>query len=150
MVLDNLNNAARYYSMHPLFKKAFQFLHDNELDAMDVGKYELQGMDLFAIISEGTGVPQEEAKMESHRRYIDIQYIVSGTDHMGWEDIEKCSDPSEPYTEERDVMFYADKATSWFNVEAGYFTIFFPNDVHAPMASETEVRKVVLKIAVQV
>jgi biofilm protein TabA len=149
MILDSLQHASRYYAVHPLFKQAFEFLQTADLQNLPTGKTELAGEDLFAIISEDRGVAKEVAKMEAHQRYIDIQYIVAGADHMGWQDLTACGTSIDPYSAERDVYFFNVKPTSWFDVPAGFFTIFFPNDVHAPMATEEVVRKVVLKIAVK-
>ncbi|GHA61054.1 YhcH/YjgK/YiaL family protein [Pontibacter akesuensis] len=148
MVLDKLANASRYTSMHPLFEQAFRFLQESDLMALPIGQRAIVGRDLFAIISEGKGIPEQDAKLEVHRKYIDIQYVISGTDHMGWKDLAQCSPPNDPYTEERDAAFFPDKTSNWFDVPAGSFTIFYPDDAHAAMATEDTVRKVVLKIAV--
>ncbi len=146
MILDKLQNASRYHCLHPLFEKAFQFLQESELDRLPLGKMDIQGSDLFAIISEGTGIQEQDAKLEVHRKYIDIQFIVSGTDHMGWKDLDMCEAPNEPYNAERDAAFFPDKTQSWFDVPAGSFTIFYPDDAHAAMITMAAVRKIVLKV----
>lgn len=148
MILDKLQNASRYYSLHPLFEKAFGFLQQSDLTTLPIGQQAIEGRELFAIISEGTGVPENEARLEVHRKYIDIQYVISGTDHMGWKDLATCSEPNDPYNAERDAAFFPDKTSNWFDVPAGSFTIFYPDDAHAAMATVESVRKVVLKIAV--
>lgn len=147
MVLDRLQNASRYYSLHPLFEQAFQFLRETDLKSLSLGQQAIVGRDLFAIISEGTGISEKDAKLEVHRKYIDIQFVASGTDHMGWKSLAFCAEPSEPYTAEREAAFFPDKTSNWFDVPAGYFTIFFPDDAHAAMVTEETVRKIVLKIA---
>ena len=149
MVLDSIQNAQRYYTLHPLFEKAFRFLQEADLMTLSLGQQAIEGRDLFAIISEGTGTTEKEAKLEVHRKYIDIQYVISGIDHMGWKSLAFCEQPDGPYSEERDAAFFPDKTSNWFDVPAGYFTIFFPYDAHAAMITEETVRKVVLKIAVQ-
>jgi len=149
MVLDRLTNAARYQKMHPLFEQAFRFLQEAEVHTLSLGHHEIVGKELFAIVSEGKGVAKHEAKLEVHRRYIDIQYIVSGTDHMGYLDLSQLTEPTDAYGAERDAAFYAIETVSWFDVPAGSFTIFYPNDAHAPLATEDIIRKVVLKIAVE-
>jgi YhcH/YjgK/YiaL family protein len=148
MVLDTLQNAQRYHALHPLFEQAFRFLQQTDLMALPLGQQAIVGRDLFAIISEGTGVTEKEAKLEVHRQYIDIQYVISGIDHMGWKSLALCEAPSDPYNPERDAAFFPDKTSNWFDVPAGYFTIFYPDDAHAAMVTEETVRKVVLKIAV--
>ncbi|WP_266205347.1 YhcH/YjgK/YiaL family protein [Pontibacter kalidii] len=149
MVLDKLTNAARYYTLHPLFEQAFRYLEETDLKAAATGVHEIVGKQLLAIISDGPGVTEQAYKLEVHRRYIDIQYIISGTDRMGWKDMALCQEPNDPYQEERDAAFFPDKTDTWFDVPAGSFTIFYPDDAHAAMVTgERTVRKVVLKIAV--
>lgn len=148
MVLDKLSNATRYTCMHPLFAQAFAYLQETDLASIATGVHEIDGKNLFAIISEDKGIPKENAKLEVHRKYIDIQYVISGTDHMGWKDLAQCSQPNDPYNEARDAAFFPDKTQNWFDVPAGSFTIFYPDDAHAAMITDKVVRKVVLKIAV--
>ncbi|WP_276495687.1 YhcH/YjgK/YiaL family protein [Pontibacter litorisediminis] len=148
MILDKLTNATRYTCLHPLFEQAFRYLQETDLLNEPTGVHELNGKQLLAIVSEGKGITKQEAKLEVHRKYIDIQYIISGTDHMGWKDLALCSEPNDPYTEERDAAFFPDKTDNWFHVPTGSFTIFYPDDAHAAMVTEEVVRKVVLKIAV--
>ncbi|MEJ8800685.1 YhcH/YjgK/YiaL family protein [Pontibacter sp. H249] len=126
MVLDKLANAQRYYTLHPLFEKAFAYLRDTDLANEPTGVHEIEGKKLFAIVSEGAGVTEEDYKLEVHRKYIDIQYVISGTDHMGWKDLAQCEAPNDPYNDERDAAFFPDKTDSWFYVPAGSFTIFTP------------------------
>ncbi|WP_299757493.1 YhcH/YjgK/YiaL family protein [uncultured Pontibacter sp.] len=148
MVLDKLSNTARYTCMHPLFAQAFSYLQETDLASIATGVHEIDGKNLFAIISEDKGIAKENAKLEVHRKYIDIQYVISGTDHMGWKDLAECSQPNDPYNEARDAAFFPDKTQNWFDVPAGSFTIFYPDDAHAAMITDQVVRKVVLKIAV--
>ncbi|RAU81893.1 YhcH/YjgK/YiaL family protein [Pontibacter arcticus] len=151
MILDKLANADRYNCLHPLFGKAFDYLKNTDLATIEAGVHEIQEKQLFAIISEAAGVTKDAYKLEVHRKYIDIQYIISGTDHMGWKDLALCSEPNDPYNEIREAAFFPDKTDNWFDVPAGSFTIFYPDDAHAAMVTgENVVRKVVLKIAVEV
>ncbi|MFD2245298.1 YhcH/YjgK/YiaL family protein [Pontibacter ruber] len=150
MVLDKLSNASRYTCLHPLFAQAFKFLQETNLATIETGVHEIEDRKLFAIISEGAGVAKDAYKLEVHRKYIDIQYVISGTDHMGWKDLALCAEPNDPYNEEREAAFFPDKTSNWFDVPAGSFTIFYPDDAHAAMVTgDRVVRKVVLKIAVE-
>jgi biofilm protein TabA len=150
MVLDKLSNAGRYVCMHPLFAQAFKFLQETDLATITTGVHEIEGRKMFAIVSDGPGVTTDNYKLEVHRKYIDIQHIISGTDHMAWKDLALCAEPNDPYNEEREAAFFPDKTDNWFDVPAGSFTIFYPDDAHAAMVTgENVVRKVVLKIAVE-
>ena len=148
MILDKIQNAHRYYTLHPLFEQAFDFLKQPDLGNLPTGQQDINGKDLFAIISDGSGIPEEAAKLEVHRTYIDIQYIISGTDRMAWKDLALCAAPNDPYNAGRDAAFFPDKTRSWFDVPAGSFAIFYPDDAHAAMVTLENVHKVVLKIKV--
>ena len=80
MIVDSLNNAERYLTLHPHFAKAFTFLQSSDASNLASGKHELLGEELFAIVDRPVGVGKKKAKREAHRKYIDIQYCCSGTD----------------------------------------------------------------------
>ena len=148
MILDILVNSAHYQHLHPHFEKAFTYLRSENFETVAPGKYELEGDALFALVSEGNGIAKAEAKLEIHRKYIDIQFIVAGTDHMGWKPLTHCEHVHSEYHEEKDFALFSDSAETWFDVLPGYFTVFFPTDAHAPMTTLEKVKKVVIKIAV--
>lgn len=149
MILDTLREAGRYASMHPGFAQAFEFLSSAALAELEPGKHELDGERLFAIISHDPGRGRQAAKLESHRKYIDIQYVVQGTDEMGWRPLAACTHIETPYDATRDIGFFADAPESWIPVPAGRFVIFWPTDAHAPLAAQGELIKAVMKISVE-
>ncbi len=148
MIFDHLANASRYYSLHPDFKVAFDFLKTQNVADLPLGKQVIREGDVFAILSDDVGFGgKAQARLESHRRYLDIQVILSGTDYMGWQRLAACQQITEPYTAERDVAFYGDQPLIWFEVPAQHFVIFYPEDTHAPLATAEKVRKIVFKLA---
>jgi len=146
MILDTLANADRYLSLHPLFPRAFEFLRSTDLAALVPGRHVIDGESLFAIVEACPGRARAEAKLECHRRYIDIQLVIVGTDEMGWKPLGECHTPVDDYSVERDIRFFDDLPSSWVATPAGSFCIFFPGDAHAPLVSDGLVRKVVVKI----
>lgn len=148
MILDTLDQSARYIGLHPGFARAFEFLSDAALMQRDPGKHELDGERLFVIISHDPGRGRQGAKLESHRRYIDIQYVARGTDEMGWRPLAECEKVEMPYDPQREVAFYADAPDAWIRVPAGQFVIFWPEDAHAPLGGQGELVKAVVKVAV--
>jgi len=148
MILDFLENAPRYYNIHPEFKEAFEFLKEKDLLNLKVGKHEIQGDKLFASVSKGMGRSKSEADLEIHKKYIDIQFVISGTDEMGWSPKANCKNPVDKYNSETDLQFFADKPESWINVREAQFAIFFPEDAHLPLISDEIIHKVVVKIKV--
>ncbi len=147
MIIDRLEYADRYIALHPLFGAAFRFLREMDPYELTDGKHLIQGDELFAIVERTNGRGRAESRVEHHRRYIDIQYVVSGNEQMGWLPIGNCQEASEAFDPKRDIGFYNDKPETWLNVVPGCFTIFFPEDGHAPLSGTGPVHKVVLKIA---
>ncbi|OHB80314.1 MAG: hypothetical protein A2Z25_06155 [Planctomycetes bacterium RBG_16_55_9] len=149
MILDRLENAKKYYNIHPGFEKAFAFLRQSGLAELPADRYEIDGERIFCIISKGPGRSRAEAKLEAHRKYIDIQYIIGETDEMGWKPTAGCKIVDTAYDAEKDIAFFKDEPESWTQVPAGSFVIFFPEDAHAPLVSGGEIHKAVLKVIVQ-
>lgn len=148
MILDDLSNAARYASLHPGFRAGFDFLARRDLLDLASGKYELDAQRVFALINRGTGRGREEARLETHRKYVDIQFLVEGSEEIGWRPTAQCAQPVEPYDEARDIMFFSDRPYAWIDLPVGKFMIFFPEDAHAPLASRGDNVKAVIKLAV--
>ena len=148
MILDRLSEAAKYEPLHSLFSQAFEWLRNSDLKGLTPGKYELAADKLYALVSDDQGRTMAGAKLESHRRYLDIQYVVHGDEVIGWRPLAACSQIDQPYDATRDIMFFADKPETWLALAPGTFTVFWPCDVHAPLAASGAVRKVVIKVAI--
>ena len=146
MILDTLAQADRYLALHPLFARAFEFLRGTDLDALAPGMHAIQGEQLFAIVEDCIGRTRAEAKLECHRRYIDIQLVLEGVDEMGWKPLAACVDPATDHDAARDIRFFNDVPASWVATPPGSFCLFFPDDAHAPLVSAGRIRKVVVKI----
>lgn len=148
MILATLSQADRYVALHPLFPRVFDYMRSTDLLALAPGRYPISGEQLFVIVESITGRSREEAKLECHRRYIDIQLILEGMDEMGWKPLADCCEPVSDYSAEQDIRFFRDAPASWIAVPSGMFCIFFPEDAHAPLVSRGQVRKAIFKIAV--
>lgn len=148
MIFSSLSQSDRYAALHPLFPRAFEYIRNTDLHALAPGRYPIAGDDLFAIVEDVPGRARKAAKLEAHRRYIDIQLVLEGVDEMGWKPLASCCDPVDVYSAARDIRFFNDIPDSWIATPPGAFCIFFPEDAHAPLVSEGNVRKVIFKIAV--
>ncbi len=148
MILDVLKNAHRYLALNKGFAKAFEFLARRDLKLLPVGEYEIEGERIYAIVAKDPGRNKEDALLEIHNRYIDIQLILAGVDTMGWKPRVSCNQISTEYNEETDLQFFADEPDAWLAVKSGEFAVFFPEDAHMPLISSGLVHKVVVKIAV--
>lgn len=147
MVIDSLKNAHRYIDLHPLFTKAFEYINSQDLDNLEVGKYEIAD-GLLAIVSNKEAMTQEEssAKFECHNKNIDIQLCIKGEESIGWKPRGDCKDQKGDYNEEKDVLFFNDSPDMYFGLRDEQFAIFFPTDVHAPMIGEGLIKKMVIKV----
>lgn len=147
MIFATLTNADRYAALHSLFPRAFDYLRNTDLNALAPGRYPIEGERLFAIVETAAGRSRDQAKLECHRKYIDIQLVLEGTDEMGWKPLSDCQKPLADYSAERDIQFFRDAPASWIATPPGAFCIFFPEDAHAPLVSSGHIRKVIIKIA---
>lgn len=148
MIFSTLSQSDRYAALHPLFPRAFEYIRNTDLHALMPGVYHIVGDDLFAIVEHVPGRTRDDAKLECHRRYIDIQLVLDGTDEMGWKTLADCNDPLDEYSAERDIRFFNDAPSTWVATPPDHFCIFFPEDAHAPLVSDSFIRKVIFKIAV--
>ena len=152
MIFDNLKNCETYYSVHPNFKPAFDFIKKAIAEGLEVGKYEIDGTNLYASVQEYTTKLAPDGKFEGHNNYIDIQYIISGEELMEVGDIEKFTAKTE-YNDVKDVTFYHDlEGVTQGVVRDGEYGIFFPHDIHKPGMSfngkQCTVKKIVVKVKV--
>lgn len=148
MILDTLSNIDRYASLHPLFPRAIAFIRSTDLNTLAVGIHPIIEKQLFVIVEEAQGRSRAEAQLECHRRYIDIQLVLEGTDEMGWKPLADCREPVADYSAEKDIQFFYDTPSSWIVTPPNSFCIFFPEDAHAPLVSSSNIHKVIFKIAV--
>jgi biofilm protein TabA len=151
MIIDTLENAEKYFSVHPLFEKAFAYIQKTDLLHTPEGKIDIEE-GLKAIFSIAPGKTREAslAKFECHTNNIDIQVCIKGEETIGWKPRQKCSTPNGEYNPEKDVQYFSDAPDTFFQLTNGQFVIFFPEDVHAPMIGEGEIRKLVMKVKISV
>lgn len=148
MIFSALSQSDRYTTLHPLFQRAFDYIRDTDLFSVAPGRYNIVGDDLIAIVELVQGKTREMARLEAHRKYIDIQLVLDGDEQMGWKPLADCYNPVSEHSMEKDIRFFHDAPASWIAVPPDHFCIFFPEDAHAPLVSNGMVRKVIFKIAV--
>ena len=149
MIIDTLANASKYFSLHPSFAKAFDYINQNNVATLADGIYETpEG--LKVIVNTGMGKTAEAslAKFECHDKNIDIQLCVKGLETIAWKPREKCLTPNGDYNPDKDVRFFSDAPDMSFQLTDGQFAVFFPEDVHAPMIGDGEIKKVVIKVKI--
>ena len=133
MILDSLNNTVKVERLHPLFKKAFDYIKETDFSKVEDGKYELDGSRLFINVASLTGKDKKDAAIETHKKYIDIQLPLLGVEKIGWKPGCELQEESIPYDEAKDIAF----------------AVYFPEDGHAPGIGEGNIRKVIVKVQVE-
>lgn len=146
MIINNLKNKEKYKIIHPLFGKAFTFLEKENLNQLPEGKLEIDGDDLFAIISKPGSSAEEIPKLEAHKKYIDIHYIIAGTELFGWKNLEDCKHVEGEFDFEKDYVLYNDQDFTNLLLKKNDFVVVYPEDAHSPGIKTEQLHKVVLKI----
>ena len=149
MIIDKIENASLYSGINPRFTMAFDYLKNTDLVNVASGKYELDGDHIFALVQEYDTKSEEEALMESHYKYIDIQYIIEGKELMGL--VTKTDHIATLVDLEKDYANYDEENYSFMLFEEGMFGVYFPDDIHLPCIQLDEparVKKVVIKIKI--
>ncbi len=147
MIVDKIENLNLYLNLEDGVVKALNYIAKKKFSTMEVGKYELDGDKLFAIVNDYKTKSIEGAESEVHEQYIDVQFIVSGEESIGYAPLNNQK-PTVEYNADSDVAFYNEKV-SLVNMKTGMFAIFYPTDIHMPgivTDKSVDVRKVVVKI----
>lgn len=152
MIFDSLENAGRYARLHPLFGRAFEFLRGPDVQALPDGRLELdtEGR-IWANVQSYRTQPFEEGRYETHRKYIDIQCLLSGEEAIVCAPSGAPLRELVPYSGTRDVAFQAPAPGTPVRLGAGLFAVLFPGEPHMPGRSPcgetpSDVRKIVVKI----
>lgn len=151
MIVDSLANAETYYGLSDSIKKALQYIETHDLKAMEPGKYEIDGDDLYINVgSEYSPKSCDEGIWEAHRDYIDIQYVIEGCEYMGYANIETLT-TTEEYRKDIDAELFEGKGDRILVTE-GNFAVFFPQDGHMPgilACANQKSRKAVVKVKIK-
>jgi YhcH/YjgK/YiaL family protein len=149
MIIDKIENSHLYKNISERIRKSFEYIKTTDLKNLPAGRYPIDEENIFALVSEYQTKPESEGKLEAHKKYIDVQYVISGEELMGYVPFSN-QQVLEPYKEENDIIFYRGEK-SFTKVSSGMFAIFFPEDVHMPGISTgkiSDVKKLVIKVRI--
>lgn len=147
MILDSLENRARYLALHPRLERAFDYLLTADLNALPAGRHAIDGDDIFINVMDIDLKRPADAKLEIHDRYLDIQVLVRGErESFGWSRRDRLTQPLGEFDVQKDIRFFDDAPQTYYEVTPGQFTLLFPEDAHAPMVGEGAIRKVIVKV----
>ncbi len=148
MIFDNIKNAALYETVHPGFSAAFAFLREDAVKPMPFGTYELDGQDVYAMVQTYDTGDDESCKMETHDKYIDIQYVANGSETIGC-GVRNELVATQPYSAEKDCTLYEPITETLLRLNSGDFAVLFPQDAHRPRMiwkKPMTIRKIVVKV----
>src|SRR5689334_20928445 len=129
MIHDTLSQHGRYEQILPAFKQAFEFLLAKAKPALAEGQIDIAGERMFARVAKYTTRDFEVAQPEAHRKYIDIQYLISGRETIYWTPLAETAAPVVQYDAEKDILFFGHNSRARpFELHTGDFCIFFPDD----------------------
>jgi YhcH/YjgK/YiaL family protein len=144
--------AVSYFKNKERWEKAFNFLKNTDLSKLELKRYDIDGDNLFATVSEYTSKNEDAAKFEAHRKYIDLQYVISGKEVMNIAPLTSIEEVITPYDDKKDIEFVTVSKVVNYKASPSNFFIFFPTDVHRPGLKDganAQVRKIVIKVKVE-
>ena len=150
MIIDRIENASLYNALGSGIAEALEYIKNNDLSKIQPGKYEIHKNKIKMIVNEYEQKCTDRVTMEAHRKNIDVQYWVSGSELMGYAPFQTQS-VLEPYTEKKDCGLYAADG-SFSKLEPGMFAIYFPTDLHTAVVDtdcNSKVRKIVFKVSIE-
>jgi biofilm protein TabA len=148
MILSTVRDFRRYQGLNRRFGVFCEFLAAQNLAELTPGSHEIAGDDLYVIASPEAQT-RPTARLEAHRRYIDVHVVIAGTEGMAWAPLGSLVAEDQPFDEAKDIVFYRDSYLSALSVGAGHLAVFFPEDAHAPLLGDGNlIHKCVFKIRV--
>ncbi len=152
MIVTDLKHIEHQIAMTPALHKAITFLRSRDLALLADGRTDIDGQNVFALVQRYETARTEAPKFEYHRKYIDVQFIASGEEVIGWAPAERMS-VTEAYDTDKDICFGSVAAGTWtpVHLQGGQLAVLYPDDGHAPKiaaGAPSAVMKIVVKVAV--
>jgi YhcH/YjgK/YiaL family protein len=148
MIIDHISCIENYYKINALFQNVNDFIVNKKYDNLAVGRHEIIEDKLYAIISKGNASESNSVKLEIHKKFIDLHYVVEGEDVIGYSHISKCVQPIGEFDVGNDYLLFNDTPSCNFKIEKNFFSIFFPGDAHSPLNGSANYYKIVFKIII--
>lgn len=145
MLISSIKNHKNILKIFPQLDIVFDFLLKNISSKTADGRYNVTE-DIYAVVANSDPKPEEEQLLEAHRKYIDLQYILTNTDNIGWKFLDKSFKIYKRYNKKNDISFYKNKPDIFLKLKKSEFAIFFPEDAHAPLCNLKKVKKCIVKI----
>ena len=149
MIFSSIHSNDDFRAYPAVLRRVIDYLKSNDFEKMEPGVYDLEGKDIYVQVFDAETGPVQERRPESHENYLDVQFLVTGEEKLGFTPNTGTYEVAE-HILERDLIFYKSVENEGFvYATPGCFTIFFPCDIHRPAVAASEpmvVRKVVVKV----
>lgn len=148
--IDAAEFAHQYTANKAVWDKAFNWMKTQDLENLAPGKYPIDGDNAYASVTEIVDKPFEDTRWESHRKYIDLQYIIRGQEKIGIAPVKSADEITSPYNADKDAANYRIDQADIELATPKYFFLFFPENAHRPniKVNDEKVKKLVIKIHV--
>ena len=150
MILDIIADRGRYRSLGAGIERALDYLAKTDFDVLEDGRHEIEGDGIYALLMSYETEPESVRSFEAHRKYIDIQFILSGRELICWAPLGEL-EPAGEYDDGKDIIFLAGDPRARLQLTPGSFAVFYPEDGHKPNCAWNgpgPARKVVVKVRV--
>jgi biofilm protein TabA len=151
MILDIISNRGRYGGIGEGIDKALEYLGTTDFTDLEDGRHDIDGDDIYALLFSYDTEPESARSFEAHRKYIDVQYLLSGREIIHWAALQEL-EPAGQYSAEKDIVFLSGDSRARLQLTPGTFALFYPEDAHKPNCAwdgPKTVRKVVVKVRVE-
>lgn len=133
---------------NPNYLKAVEYIEKTDLSELENGKHVIDGDNLFVLINDSQMKTPEQARLEVHNDYIDIQVPLSCEESFGVKPRSECAEPDGEFNAEKDILFYHDKDWTTVTIKPGEAITFDPDTAHAPLIGEGTIHKAIFKVKV--
>ncbi len=153
MIVCNLVDFSEQVVLNERVLKAYEYLQQAQGQDLPDGRVEIDGAQVYALVqSYESKANPDQPRFEAHRRYIDIQFIVSGKEHIGWAPVGMMQEVTD-YNDTKDVFhgMVVPEGISFMKLSAGQLAVLYPTDGHAPglsIGAPSPVKKIVVKVMV--
>ena len=148
MICDKLEQLSDYAGLKTDISGVLQFLLEPGLAGLAPGKYPIKGDKIFAMVQCHSQKGRAMARLEAHRKFIDVHYVISGSEAIGHSLLTDKIKAAGPYDHDKDIQFFLGKPRNWLTLAPGNFALFLPQDLHAPLSGRGILKKIVIKIMI--
>lgn len=148
MIVDTLENLSLYFPLHPDMREAAEFLRAFAKKPGEMKRYSLNENGLFVNAETYLTKPEQGREAEAHRKYVDLQFVLSGRERIGVSPLEMMT-PAGEFQPADDIGFYTGECAQWARLAAGGFALIWPHEAHLPgtqWGGESRVVKLVAKL----